>query len=150
MSFESWKKEFYGDMGEACNSGDRRKIVEHSLRKWRGLSLENLAKHGVRYDGYYVGVNPGGMHEEDHLPINSESCSLCDAFWESESRTGPGVSGCRRCPIVLATGGTCHAAFGEATAPDDDYEAEISITPMIQLLEETLQYVIDNPEEEPS
>jgi hypothetical protein len=46
MRLTTWEKEFYPITAEEFEKGTNdRALVDHSLRKWRGLRIENLRRH---------------------------------------------------------------------------------------------------------
>ncbi len=47
MSLATWKAEFYPFTAEKCAAEFPEEALDHSIRKWEGLSPENLKKHGV-------------------------------------------------------------------------------------------------------
>lgn len=88
MSLQSWKDEFY--QVEASEVGEsHREQIEHSLRKWRGATKENTAKHVCFYEGRRI----YSEHYEKDSPFGfgSESCALCF-----------NNSACGTCPVVLS------------------------------------------------
>lgn len=95
MSLETWKEEFYPIDTEYVSEGN---AVEHSLRKWIGLRVENLNKHGVtvRYSSVY--------DEDDTLCVNDESCALCVHHMDNNDPDG---DGCLSCPLFCLLGRPC-------------------------------------------
>lgn len=96
MSLESWKAEFY-PVPAADASGSDAEAIEHSLRKWRGLEPEALARHGVERRGRYI------QDAEECLLIGDTSCALCRRHDVMDGT-------CPRCPIKLARGRRCDRA----------------------------------------
>lgn len=75
MSISSWKNEFYqGRVSKAAASLNG--ALEHSIRKWTGLSAANLVKHGLIKDPMQQDmiVNPatGASFE-----VSADQCALC-------------------------------------------------------------------------
>ena len=96
MSLKTWKAEFYPVSARFLvrAGGTMSELVEHSLRKWVGLRLENIDRHGVKV---YYGV----LRDSDGtLDIDSSSCALCAAYFDI-----PGVDRCQKCPLSEARGG---------------------------------------------
>lgn len=121
MSLESWKKEFYPVEADETGDMTRKQIVEHSLNKWRGLRPINLSEHRL--------VKNGQVIEDDkfyRLVIASESCSLCQHYYQIESGAP-----CSYCPIVKVSAKTCYKQYGHWIKLGDP-------EPMIELLERTL------------
>ena len=94
MSIETWKAEFYPRTAydaaeEADVTGDVRHAIRHSLAKWRGLTSENRARHGVTKRKTHDAIEDEdmGFHTE------SSSCALCMLF----NRIGLGE--CEGCPL---------------------------------------------------
>ena len=89
MSIETWKKEFY-DV-EPSAEMTRKQAIAHSLKKWKGLTKENLKKHGliVRTPTIYD-------TEKQTFRIDCDSCALCLKYYY----TGDcGDGGCDTCPL---------------------------------------------------
>lgn len=76
MSLETWKQEFYDvDAQDVAAERDMLKCLEHSIKKWNGLTEDNLEKHECFIDTIdgTAAVSDGW----DYLYLDSESCSLC-------------------------------------------------------------------------
>lgn len=116
MSLETWKAEFYPIDASKVPVED---AVQHSLRKWRGLTKENLAKHGVKSCGYRIADDTYGLW------INSTSCSLCTHYVNNST-------GCRGCPLVTVIGGRCDKGID---APYGKFFEQMNPLPMIEALE---------------
>lgn len=132
MSTTTWLQEFYPisakKLADDPNSTDR-DLVIHSLKKWTGLSPENLKIHNM-FLNETVLKSPGG---KTVIRVNYRSCALCLRHIDRKSKTGM----CATCPIVRAHGFPC-----------DDYtlgayhESLFFGSPkMIDLLRETLTYL---------
>lgn len=87
MSIETWKSEFYPIDASDVPESD---ALAHSLRKWEGLTPENLAKHGIRRSMFGNLVDG----QDQWFYVDDGSCALCR--WSPD---------CRRCPLVAANGG---------------------------------------------
>jgi len=96
MSIETWKAEFYDIPAEAYALQDDDALglspVEHSLKKWRGLTPENLAKHGVKHK---IGDSVLLDDEGTTFVVDSDSCALCQLYLDTR---------CNGCPLFLARG----------------------------------------------
>lgn len=103
MSLKTWKEEFY-----PCEAGEVEKAdaVEHSLRKWRGLREQELARHEVIFSSDRV-ISDG----EESLGLGSRSCALCKWYEDPDD-----CFNCASCPITLATGYPCDGTEEEAGA----------------------------------
>lgn len=129
MSIRTWKAEFYPNDAYAFREGTgvAADIIRHSLRKWQGLRKEALAKHGVEYNGYYVSASG----ERSALDIDSDTCSLCVAYFDSDE---DGV-GCDQCPLYQHLGERCdYNAFSPYSIACRTHDVE----PMIAALEAIL------------
>ena len=70
MSLQTWMDEFYPTPAQKFPT--ELEAVEHSLRKWKGLTRENLEKHGVIHRGWNIRDDNGTI-----LKIDSSTCALC-------------------------------------------------------------------------
>lgn len=103
MSLQTWKEEFYPVPVESLAPDlPDLALVQHSLKKWEGLTPENLQKHGVKASSGYIENAAedklGGLISEI-LPIDAYTCSLCDKYipvYEKER--------CDLCPLYKALG----------------------------------------------
>lgn len=112
MSLATWKNEFYQQPADDVSVAD---AVTHSLRKWRGLTPENLSRHDVKRATF------GSIEDSaERLSINTETCALCVHFWQElddeDDDFDDGGHTCDDCPLALARGGV---------ACDDEREGEI-------------------------
>lgn len=90
MSIETWKAEFYPVEADKV---PEELAVEHSLRKWRGLTKENLARHELT-------VDEGTLFDsDDEFEVDADSCSLCSVHLEST---------CGTCPLCEHLGKPCY------------------------------------------
>jgi len=100
MSLQTWKAEFYPVEADQCPIDQ---AVAHSLLKWKGLTAENLAKHGVERwpDSNNIGA------EDDTLWIGSESCALCHHFHTDDPQENEhgDETFCLECPLAIARDG---------------------------------------------
>lgn len=112
MSLETWKAEFYPIPAHEVPVED---AVQHSLRKWKGLTKENLEKHEVIVGGRVV------LGDDGKFDLSSDSCALCVHHYSALHR-------CPRCPIVSAIGDTCGRDYA-------DFLVHGNPLPMIEALE---------------
>lgn len=97
MTVESWKEEFYPIEADRC---PKEEAIQHSLRKWSGLTENNLLKHEVKVDGaraiaggaYVLPMNANGLRGNHYVEIDSRSCSLCHHYNQGD---------CSACPITF-------------------------------------------------
>lgn len=135
MSKESWMDEFYPEIV----SGVKRTNLEalnHSLKKWEGLTTENMERHDVSIRK----LEDGGRG----LYIDSSSCALCyKHMW---------VSKCRTCPIYKSNGVGCADGVIEDTYVYSEWGAwsnDGNPQPMIDLLRKlVVEYSEDNKGED--
>ena len=134
MTLETWKKEFYPKEPKARMT--KVEAIEHSLRKWKGLTQENTEKHFVEIEeGYVVEKDMYGV--VDTFCVDSYSCALCIKYFDYvTSRQDYMKSECRKCPLAKCLGGRCddgdnspYRIFMDANNP----------YPMITALENTLK-----------
>lgn len=122
-----WLKFYYPQFADEVPAGA---ALNHSLRKWLGLTKKALREHGLSFYGGDVFSRDG---TSIFLNVDAESCALCQHFLDDRT-------GCATCPIVLMRGYTCcDARHGE--------ESEYSIfgefgeaRPMIALLRRTKKW----------
>lgn len=101
MSLETWKAEFYPIDASKVPVED---AVQHSLRKWRGLTKENLASHELSRNRR--SIEEGGYGGS--LPINSESCALCHHYFNGNVQDS-----CDGCPLFESLGRICYEGCEE-------------------------------------
>lgn len=108
MSLESWKKEFYPEEARDTFKTARESkidvvefdlvLVDSCLKKWKGLTKENLEKHECEIlEGAVVSIG----NALPKLRIDADSCSLCAAYFGTYPRTS---KSCERCPLALVRG----------------------------------------------
>ena len=124
MSLTTWEKEFYPITAKEFEKGaNDRTLVDHSLRKWRGLRIENLRRHKLIQEGCEIG---------GFLAIDDRTCALCARYLH------PGCM-CDGCPIVEVRGDRCdNKKDGEDESPYHLFTCFSNPEPMITLLEEAL------------
>ena len=73
MSLDTWKEEFYPvtALDLVMDGASKLELIRHSLKKWRGLTKENLKKHDIAYASSRIFCKDGT------LEINSQTCALC-------------------------------------------------------------------------
>jgi hypothetical protein len=73
MTLQTWKDEYYDiEASEAIDNPLT--AAQHSLKKWRGLTLENLQKHGLEKEGGSRSIWNGWG---GRLNIDGYTCALC-------------------------------------------------------------------------
>lgn len=133
MSLKTWKLEFYPVKARTVRKED---ALDHSLRKWEGLTEENLKKHGVKriWGGFRL-VCDYSPHKT--MQIDGKSCALCNHYLD-KSKLRP----CSDCLIVKHTGHTCDWSDeeddgGEGLSPWEHWIGHEDPQPMIDLLKST-------------
>lgn len=130
MSMRTWKKEFYPiHAREATHS--TLEALQHSLRKWEGLTEKNLEKHGLFRYGAIVHEIKG----EDSFRINDHTCALCHLFLVVPTL---GEHQCMGCPLYELRGYPCDR--GEK-APYFEFIEDDRIEPMINLLKLAIRHI---------
>lgn len=118
--------------------------AEHSLNKWRGLTTENLEKHGLNRK-----TNVIFNGDKYAFSLGSSNCALCRRSEYKHIAAGqpprPGAledleddpEYCQMCPIVKQTQKTCSEEYRNLW----DYESSSAgVRPMIALLELTVAW----------
>lgn len=140
MSVKTWLNEFYPIPADAPMTN--LEAVQHSLKKWRGLTDSNLKRHCVNTKNpanswlHWRSVNG---RSQGNLIINADSCALCQKHDVGD--------GCRTCPIVRTTGRRCdERKYGKAidgmTSPWHEFDEDMNPMPMIAMLEKTERALI--------
>lgn len=126
MSLQTWKAEFYPVSAQSDVA--RADPVAHSLRKWRGLTPENLARHGVwRVGSCAIGDDTVTM------AIDETTCSLCVWYGEHDELCR---YSCRLCTLYATRGCFCYMPRAdEGLSPWRAWTHNGDPLPMIQALE---------------
>lgn len=121
MSLATWKAEFYPVEAHKC---PKEQAVEHSLRKWRGMRADALARHDVTADCGKLKLRAA----DGHLCIDCSSCALCEHYV---------FDGCKKCPLARSRGGwACDSRMpSEHLSPFVYWRDEFTPEPMIAALE---------------
>ena len=110
MSLESWKREFYPepasqhttDTADNVDNVDNVDMLEHALKKWRGLIPANLERHGLVSRSI-----PQLLEERDNpresFSVGTTSCSMCARYYK-DSEDQPD---CEGCPLNAYQDGPC-------------------------------------------
>lgn len=131
MSMSSWKKEFYtkGASSQSVQKSDL-SAIQHSLKKWRGLTKENLQRHGLVHEGKGIVVSADPEHYSE-FAIDDETCALCIKYCNA-------YGSCLLCPLSEVRGGlSCDSVpgFREKQSPYAAFSQKGNPKPMIKLLE---------------
>jgi len=114
MSLNTWKDEF---LGEEYPS-DPLKALDHSIKKWKGLSKENLDRHDLVQRGSEIRERANSNINEH---IGASNCALCIHFMFE------GISECVNCPIYKITDKDCHVGY-------EQFVYRLNHQPMLNLL----------------
>lgn len=142
MSKESWLEEFYPISAEEMLTANGRdassvEIIAHSLRKWKGLTKENLAKHGID-NGEYRELCEVEDICKPFLEIDADSCSLCQKF---NTSGGGEFNKCIECPLYKSLGNKpCYDPYHDGTnsGPYAIYDFTGDPQPMIDALQKCI------------
>src|SRR4030042_366937 len=94
MSLKTWKKEFYPIPANKVKKSD---ALDHSIKKWEGLTKSNLEKHHVTF---YSDFSGHGIiaRNGDCLAVNGYTCALCSKYDDND---------CFNCPLCIYLGSPC-------------------------------------------
>lgn len=138
MGLKEWCQEFYprpaADVPES-------EALDHSIRKWEGLQLDNLLRHDVEV-GYRQGLIYSWGRSRQALRINCESCALCHHY------DPEGAEDCSRCPLFLARGKVrCDKTrHDEVISPFQAWIVDDDPKPMLAELNYAKDYVDASPQ----
>lgn len=122
MSLQTWKKEFYPHTASSRKA--LAKPITHALKKWRGLTDENLKRHNIKTT--YL----GNLRDDENnfFVINSNSCTLCKLYINLH---------CIGCPLYITRKHyACHyPTRNEDFSPYDSFTVLNNPQPMIKALE---------------
>lgn len=100
MSKDTWRAEFFPTDASTARNMTNLEAVRHSLRKWRGLTPDNLKAHGLR-----VSANGSIMDgPQSVLGIDDTTCSLCVKHFAVYGML-TAKERCRSCPLARARSG---------------------------------------------
>ena len=129
MSLKTWKAKYYPTPASECKAG--LSAVNHSLRKWRGLTNAVLTKHGLTLNGArLIDAQYCWM-----LDIDGGSCALCVHYAESIDGTI-----CGDCPLRRHLGKRCDETDD---MPFRRFSKGGNVQPMIQALLATKFMLLD-------
>lgn len=96
MSIETWKAKFYPVPADKPKT--KRAALLHSIRKWQGLSKDNLAKHTLEQQEAIL-----FSEDTPAFWVNGSSCALCVLYAEDDDWEKT----CPKCPLFKVRGGVC-------------------------------------------
>lgn len=110
MSLATWKAEFYPVEAKDVKPED---ALDHSIRKWEGLRVQSLRKHGLKKENHGLATAMGDRSGCLFLPA-SQNCALC-AHYKGADRK------CQGCPLAQSRGGlrcdVARTSHGETISP---------------------------------
>ena len=127
MSIVTWKSEFHQIDATAVPA---KEATEHSLKKWRGLTPQNLEKHGLESTpiGNLMDVEASMVV----FSVNARTCALCQIFFDDTKNIG---DTCDSCPLFEQLGHSCDF---NGSAPYSKWQKDKDPFPMIEALEKIL------------
>lgn len=127
MSLKSWMKEFYPKPAALVAKQD---AIDHSLRKWEGLTKKSLAKHNVELSDDRIGVV--GMNGEV-FELYGGTCALCAHHAYPSHRA---EDRCKGCPLFQLRSKPCDVPDSDekSRAPWASFTINKNPNPMIRLL----------------
>lgn len=141
MSVKSWLKEFYPVECTDESIKTNLQAVQHSLKKWRGLTDENLSRHRVNVNetNHFRSGRLLSGRSNGSLRINDQSCALCHKH--------SGENDCKACPINRVTGKRCDQKSYDRVndvwkSPWHEFQDNLNPEPMIAVLERTEAHLI--------
>ena len=111
MSLETWKAEFY-----PVNAFEttQQNALDHSIKKWEGLTPENTKKHRVVFNGDYLAPTRATKKDETtNFPIDWSTCALCRFYLLGSNEDNHYGGECMTCPITTVTGETCEDTYDQ-------------------------------------
>ena len=115
MSAKTWLKEFYAVSADKVSKA---KAGAHCLRKWLGLTHEELKRHKLVYSP---------------IVVNSSTCAYCTHYLRIVH-----IDGCVDCPLHKVLGHDCDALQGNP--PYNKYAMSGNPFPMIDALREAITW----------
>ena len=139
MSLERWKREYYPINASEFEDKTLLEAVEHSLKKWEGLSEEVVEEYNLSFT--CVSAGKVAYSKLEGMPINGSTCSLCV---KQSSRIY--YTGCNGCALYVSLGGVSCSDDSLEPSPYRKMMESGDPTSMIEALRKTVEMVKDNPE----
>ena len=92
MSLQTWIDEFYPQDARKVSILSDEEMLNHAIRKWSGLTQDNLEKHNVFKDGARIADL---LIAGEYFYITVETCALCEAYLHDEDDD----KRCKQCPL---------------------------------------------------
>lgn len=137
MTLKTWRDEFMPKM--PTKRMTKRQAVEHSLRKWEGLTKKNLKKHGVFKSDWFI------EDDNDDVSIDANTCALCVKYFDAKTDIlDTHDDECRKCPLFKTLGEPCDGRSGsQVNSPYNIWRLQDNPLPMIKALRKTLASLED-------
>ncbi len=129
MSLITWKEEFYPVKPSLKMT--KVQAIEHSLKKWEGLTRTNLKKHGLYITKYGHNLSD----DIENFIISSDSCALCHKYLYEQPEGNP--EDCAVCPLYATLGKGC--GDGDENDPYTYWSKGCDPKPMIKALKKCLK-----------
>lgn len=105
MSIDTWIAEFYPVSAVEAAKGNDMELTEHALRKWTGLTKENLDRHGINTPKSGDITEMVGVNDiTKTFSVAGSNCAMCI---KHSTHGYESMIKCAQCPIVKATGVKC-------------------------------------------
>lgn len=125
------EKEFYSTTPSKRMS--TLKAIEHSLKKWKGLTKANLKKHNIIHnDNSYILIDTN-----ESFYIMDDTCSLCIKFRSIYFSTQINHE-CKKCPLYKINNKACYENI-DNVYPYSEFLKNSNPIPMINLLKKALK-----------
>lgn len=129
LGLEDWKKIYYPIEAEAAAKGSMLDAVNHSFKKWSGLTPRILEKYNLVTTAGFIGVES----KPYDFWIDDNSCALCQKYINAE---------CKKCPLYIVRGDVrCdnHRSTEDMT-PYQEFSANGNPKPMLKWLRKAQKY----------
>lgn len=148
---KDWLLDYYPVPASKARTMTDREALDHSIRKWSGLSEEILNKYKLFHSGGdlypYPDDNPGGDAQES-FGIDSDSCALCVKHLKQRDP-------CSTCPLsIVRDGYSCESTIREdgvaweAQSPFHYFIVDGNPEPMLKLLRKARKHVVKQMKEQ--
>lgn len=124
MALKKWGKKFFSVPAKEAAT-DIRSALQHSLKKWTGLSKHNLKKYKLFHR---LGVPVITSNKFNECWIDDHSCAMCQLYLAKNK--------CNECPIYKSNG---NAPCGEDDTPYTKWVDTGKAKPMIKALKNALK-----------
>lgn len=135
MSLQTWIDEFYPQDARQVSLLSDKDMLNHAIRKWSGLTQDNLEKHNVFKNG---DARIEDLSTTEDFYIAAETCALCEAYLNDHDYDDDNKR-CRQCPLSKYRDGfPCDVAkYDETYSPYIMWKKTGDPADMIKLLKES-------------